>query len=216
MRLCLSFLPLLLLACSCVSAPPPVAQGFYPDLDDVVALVDEEGEAYCSGVTTRYGVLTAYHCVEEATEDVLVGLRSDYNELTNAWEVGYPAAVLRVSEEDDLALLDFRPLWFAEVARMQPPIGEPVTAVGHPGGLGYSAHRGIVASGVRYDSDRPQRWFQTDCGILPGMSGGPVFNDRGEVVGIVSFTLAGAMGLVPHPHLGGIVATEAVREFLEE
>jgi serine protease Do len=64
-------------------------------------------------------------------------------------------------------------------------IGEHVLAVGNPFGLGHTVTLGIVSAKSRtigaglYDD-----FIQTDASINPGNSGGPLFNWRGEVVGI--------------------------------
>jgi serine protease Do len=62
--------------------------------------------------------------------------------------------------------------------------GDGVFAVGNPLGLERSVSQGIVSSPNRVLDDRI--YVQTDAAINPGNSGGPLFNLRGEVVGVTS------------------------------
>lgn len=62
-------------------------------------------------------------------------------------------------------------------------VGDLIFAVGNPLGLERSVTQGIVSSTTRRMGNL--RMIQTDASINPGNSGGPLFNARGEVVGIV-------------------------------
>ncbi len=62
-------------------------------------------------------------------------------------------------------------------------VGDLIFAVGNPLGLERSVTQGIVSSTTRRMGNL--RMIQTDASINPGNSGGPLFNVRGEVVGIV-------------------------------
>jgi serine protease Do len=62
-------------------------------------------------------------------------------------------------------------------------VGDLVFAIGNPLGLERSVTQGIVSSTTRTMGNL--RLLQTDASINPGNSGGPMFNVRGEVVGIV-------------------------------
>jgi serine protease Do len=64
-------------------------------------------------------------------------------------------------------------------------IGDPVFAIGNALGLGTSVTSGIVSALNRNIMDTPYDDFiQTDAAINHGNSGGPLFNLRGEVIGI--------------------------------
>ena len=74
---------------------------------------------------------------------------------------------------------------------IEPIVGSPVGAYGHPFSLDYSGTRGIV-SGNRYRWGR--YWVQTDAAINSGNSGGPLINlDTGKVIGINSATYSKRM-----------------------
>jgi serine protease Do len=64
-------------------------------------------------------------------------------------------------------------------------VGEYVVAIGNPFGLGHTVTMGIVSAKGRTIGAGPEDDFiQTDASINPGNSGGPLFNLRGQVVGI--------------------------------
>ncbi len=66
-------------------------------------------------------------------------------------------------------------------------VGEWVVAIGSPFGFDHSVTAGIVsAKGRSLPSENYVPFIQTDVAINPGNSGGPLFNVRGEVVGINS------------------------------
>ena len=64
-------------------------------------------------------------------------------------------------------------------------VGESVVAIGNPFGLGNTVTTGIVSAKSRTIGAGPYDDFiQTDAAINPGNSGGPLFNTRGQVIGI--------------------------------
>ncbi len=69
-------------------------------------------------------------------------------------------------------------------------VGEEVTTIGNPlGELTFSQTSGIISAlnrTVTMSDGRQMNMIQTDCAINSGNSGGPLFNNHGEVIGIVS------------------------------
>jgi serine protease Do len=66
-------------------------------------------------------------------------------------------------------------------------VGEWVLAIGSPFGFDYSVTQGIVsAMGRNLPNDSYVPFIQTDVAINPGNSGGPLFNLKGEVIGVNS------------------------------
>src|SRR6516162_2680095 len=64
-------------------------------------------------------------------------------------------------------------------------VGDPVLTIGNPLGLGISVSAGIVSALNRDLQDTPfDSYIQTDAAINHGNSGGPLFNARGEVIGM--------------------------------
>lgn len=78
-------------------------------------------------------------------------------------------------------------------------VGEWVAAIGSPFGLDNTVTAGIVSAKSRaLPSEEYVPFIQTDVAVNPGNSGGPLFNMKGEVVGINSqifSTSGGFMGL---------------------
>ena len=75
-------------------------------------------------------------------------------------------------------------------------VGEWVMAIGNPFGLAQTVTVGIVSAKGRVIGAGPYDDFiQTDASINPGNSGGPLFNVKGEVVGINTAIVAGGQGI---------------------
>ncbi|MBW2450955.1 MAG: DegQ family serine endoprotease [Deltaproteobacteria bacterium] len=75
-------------------------------------------------------------------------------------------------------------------------VGEWLMAIGNPFGLEQTVTVGIVSATGRVIGAGPYDDFiQTDASINPGNSGGPLFNTRGEVVGINTAIVAGGQGI---------------------
>lgn len=70
------------------------------------------------------------------------------------------------------------------------PVGAPVFAVGHPLGLADSLSAGVVSAldrSIKAENGRTlQHLIQIDAAVNPGNSGGPLLNQAGQVVGIVT------------------------------
>jgi serine protease Do len=88
-------------------------------------------------------------------------------------------ALLRVKEAPG----DLHPVEIADSEEVD--IGEPVAAIGHPGGGGlWTLTTGTISS-KRRDSARDV--FQTDAAINPGNSGGPLLDEYSRLVGVNTF-----------------------------
>ena len=75
-------------------------------------------------------------------------------------------------------------------------VGEWVIAIGNPFGLEQTVTVGIVSAKGRVIGAGPyDNFIQTDASINPGNSGGPLFNARGEVVGINTAIIRGGQGI---------------------
>jgi serine protease Do len=114
-----------------------------------------------------------------------------------------PAKVVGKDPKTDLAVLKVeseKPLAFvrwgdSDAAR----VGDWVLAIGNPFGLGGSVSAGIISARGRNIEQGPyDNFLQTDAAINRGNSGGPMFNMKGEVVGINTaiFSPPGAGGSV--------------------
>lgn len=121
-----------------------------------------------------------------------------------------PAKLLYADSKKDLALLKISSPFvygYATLTREQVQIGQEVLAVGNPHGLPFSVSHGII-SAFRLDFDNGYAFTQDDVAINHGNSGGPLFNLRGELIGINTLKDDSGEGL------SFAVAPETIREFL--
>ncbi|KQV81094.1 hypothetical protein ASD15_12920 [Massilia sp. Root351] len=108
--------------------------------------------------------------------------------LTNKRE--YPAKVIGADPYTDVALLKIdasglQTVHAGDPARMEP--GEWVAAIGSPFGFDNSVTVGVVsAKGRLLPNGSYVPFIQTDVAVNPGNSGGPLFDTRGNVIGINS------------------------------
>jgi serine protease Do len=135
-------------------------------------------------VISEDGYIITNHHVIDAADTVLVRL-IDRRE--------YEARVIGTDKRSDLALLkvdarDLPVVTFGNPGELK--VGEWVVAIGSPFGLDYSVTAGIVSARGRSlptaENENYVPFIQTDVAINPGNSGGPLFNLKGEVVGINS------------------------------
>jgi serine protease Do len=104
--------------------------------------------------------------------------------------------VLAASPDHDLALVRVEAhglpvLLLGDSNAMKP--GDPVVAIGNPMGLESTVSNGLVSA--RRKVDGGVEVLQVSAPISPGSSGGPLLNDRGEVIGIATALLEGGQNL---------------------
>ncbi|MBL8396350.1 MAG: DegQ family serine endoprotease [Candidatus Accumulibacter sp.] len=125
-------------------------------------------------------ILTNAHVVDSADE-ILVRL-TDKRE--------FKARVVGADKRTDVALIKIEATGLPTVRLGDPNIlkvGEWVVAIGSPFGFDNSVTAGIVsAKGRSLPQENYVPFIQTDVAVNPGNSGGPLFNMKGEVVGINS------------------------------
>jgi serine protease Do len=86
-------------------------------------------------------------------------------------------------------------------------VGEQVFAIGSPLGLERTVTEGILSTKTRLLGG--ELYLQTTAQINPGSSGGPLFNMRGEVIGVTNMKITFGEGL------GFAIPVEAVKFFLD-
>jgi hypothetical protein len=154
-------------------------------LDAVVLL--QQGSGTCAGVRLDpERIATAYHCVAAGGRPLVTGRGGER-------AVGRVSAVDRA---DDLAIVRVAASSGATLPLgTAPPQGSPVWALGHPDGeepmlgllegtLRWSMSEGVVGA-------VGSRVLQVTAPVNPGNSGGPLLDEGGRVVGIVSRKLGG-------------------------
>ncbi len=137
-------------------------------------------------------VLTNNHVVDDA---VTLRVRFDDGRAFDAEIVGrdplVDVALLRIKGKVD----NLPSLRLGDSATMR--VGDWVVAIGNPFGLASSVSSGIISATERKIGAGPyDQFIQTDAAINPGNSGGPLFNLKGEVVGMNTaiFSSPGMMG----------------------
>ena len=134
-------------------------------------------------VLTKDGyIVTNYHVVKDAdTVKVTMYNGDEYEAKYVGGDEDYDIAVIKVEATE------LQPVTLGDSEKLN--VGDHVLAVGNPlGELTFSMSGGMVSSVNRAInvSGTPFNMIQTDASINPGNSGGPMFNQYGEVVGIVS------------------------------
>ena len=152
--------------------PPGPQQGPRPESRSLGSGFIISGDGY---------VLTNAHVIDGADEITV--------KLTDKRE--YKAKVIGADKRTDVALIKIEPsatlpaVKFADPSRLK--VGEWVVAIGSPFGFENTVTAGIVsAKGRSLPQENFVPFIQTDVAINPGNSGGPLFNMRGEVVGVNS------------------------------
>jgi len=135
-------------------------------------------------------ILTNSHVVEGAKEVIV----------TLADKQEYRAQIVGRDPKTDLAVLKVEPKGSVPAATMgdsdQLQVGDWVLAIGNPFGLSHTVTSGIVSAKGRVIGAGPyDNFIQTDASINPGNSGGPLYNMKGEVVGINTAIIPQGQGI---------------------
>jgi S1-C subfamily serine protease len=174
-----------------------------------MGLVSARGLGSGTIVSSDGAVLTAAHVVQTADR---VGVELQDGRL-------FLARVVASSPRGDVALLKIesppRDLVPARMGNSDSLMtGDEVVVIGAPYGLGYSLSVGHVSGRLtprQTVSGVPLEFIQTDAHISQGNSGGPMFNLRGEVVGVVSWILTQSGG---YEGLGFAVSANVAKRLL--
>ena len=137
-------------------------------------------------ILTNYHVISGYDKVTVATYD----------------QETYEASVIGYDESSDIAVLkidaeNLDPVTLGDSSKLR--VGDTVFAIGNPlGELTFSLTKGIVSAlsrNISTESGSSMSLIQTDCAINSGNSGGALFNDSGEVIGITNakYSASGSM-----------------------
>lgn len=126
-------------------------------------------------------IITNNHVIKNATK-ISINFKDE--------KKSYEAKVIGTDEKTDIALLrvdhpgKIKAVVLGDTDKLKQ--GDWVVAIGNPFRLGHTATAGIVSAKSRrvYEAGPYANFIQTDASINPGNSGGPLFNTRGEVVGV--------------------------------
>jgi S1-C subfamily serine protease len=167
------------------------AEDIYEKISPSVLTLEVEnfrGEKFVGSafLSVRPGLaVTAWHVVHDAKE---IQARFPGNK---------PVKVLGLVGKDegrDLAFLEIESTKEPDMklATVAPRVGTKVFVIGAPQGMDFSIADGLVSQLRDVDG---MRQYQLSCPISPGNSGGPVLNDNGEIVGVISWRRADAQNM---------------------
>jgi S1-C subfamily serine protease len=123
---------------------------------------------------------------------VIAGAASVQTKLTNG-NVLTLDTILGIDTDHDLVILESPSKGLPLILSSRiPEIGEDIIAIGNPKGLEGTLSTGIV-SGLR--NDKGSEYYQVTAPISPGSSGGPIVNEKGEVLGVSTFYVSGGQNL---------------------
>jgi S1-C subfamily serine protease len=167
--------------CPAANEPPP--QGAKPGQDERMKGAISVGSGVV--IDEKGTILTNWHVADSAPR-----LKVTFS---NGMEAD--ADVVGAQPQDDLAVIrarhvpdDLKPATLVSTGGLRP--GDEVVATGFPFAIGPSVTHGVV-SGLKREWDFPDgrkmtNLIQFDAAANPGNSGGPLVNNKGEVLGIVT------------------------------
>jgi serine protease Do len=136
-------------------------------------------------------IITNNHVIGDATEiEVRFSDKSKLIAYVVGKDLDTDLAILKVTADHPLPIARF-----GDSSDVR--VGQWVLAVGNPFGLDRTVTLGVV-SGIGRDNinlSRYENFIQTDASINPGNSGGPLFNVRGEIIGINTAIINFAQGI---------------------
>jgi len=164
----------------------------------VVRLQSEAGTGTGFFIHADGYVLTNAHVVKEA--DVIQGyigsspVIHEFELYASGDVIDLDLAILKLVDEATFKTLKF--------AKEVPELADTVMAIGNPKNLGISVSKGAL-------SRITEKEYQLDLTVNPGNSGGPVINESGDVIGVISYLLEEVQGI------GFAVNIKMIQSFLK-
>lgn len=187
--------------------PPNFVEAIGRTSPAIVAIGDEQG-LHGSGFRLANSrlIVTAAHVVKPLHSKPVI-----------TWnEKQWPARIIRVDAEMDLALLELEtdapmPGLTLSMRAVPPRAGEWIIVLGCPFGARATATVGIVSAepGAVLEPAALRTLLQLNAAVNPGNSGGPVMNLEGQVIGVANATIPGGYGLgfaIPVSELSNFLA----------
>lgn len=167
------------------------AEDIYKNTASKVAMIlsYKDGIPYSQGsgfFIDKNTLVTNFHCVAGADKIEF--------KITGDDEIYKGAKVVKASDDYDLAIISTKQDFpFVKIDSLgKEEVGSKVYAIGNPRGLEGTISDGIL-SGKR--DNEGIEYLQITAPISPGNSGGPVLNEKGEVIGVATFTFRNSQSL---------------------
>lgn len=141
---------------------------------------------FCTGfVVAPNIILTAHHCMSMPGT---FSMMDDFNLITIDNKKIEPVKILGFDFVKDYLFLEVNGLEDAEVLKFadKTDIGERVFTIGNVAGEGLAIREGIIAGETEDPNDPQIKYIRFSAAASPGNSGGPLLNEKGEIVALVS------------------------------
>lgn len=162
------------------------------------------------GISSNGIIVTNYHVIEGAKTIKVRGINSDFNKT-------YKAKVLVSDKNNDLALIQIDDYGFTSLGTIPftiktglAGVGENIFVLGYPlrASMGdeIKLTNGIVSSKTGFQGDITS--YQISAPVQPGNSGGPLFDNQGNLIGIINAKHTGAENAsygVKSSYLSGLI-----------
>jgi serine protease Do len=162
----------------------------------VVTIAIKKGEAQGGGtgfLVDEYGtIVTNHHVIEGAEYGKIKFLNgASYENIDvliddRAVDLAILSIDIKKPVEGGAPPTDVKPIRLGDSEKIA--VGERAIAIGNPLGLEHTLTDGLISARRLYEG---RQWIQISVPISPGNSGGPLFNMRGEVLGIITAQLGG-------------------------
>jgi len=216
---------LLFIAVLQINESPPVSPNYEAASDSVVILIHDHGMTSGVLISEDGYILT---CAHGGGAKFMYALRY-YDDMDIPLIVKYEElALVFMHKELDIAIykISAERIWtYSSFAEVIPEVGDEIFAIGTPVGRPYYISWGKLID-QKYDYDIGAGYLLHSASSNQGSSGGPLFNDRGEIVGInvaayaVVYTMAGYVSLIDGtyavqvidilPAIKGIIETDQI------
>ena len=175
-------------------SPKDLYLKLYPTSDDNIANSNSSsnfGSGTGFAISSNGIIVTNYHVIENAKTIKIRGVNSDFNKT-------YKAKVLVSDKNNDLALIQIDDYSFTSLGNIPytlktklANVGESIFALGYPlrAAMGdeIKLTNGIISSKTGFQGDITS--YQVSAPVQPGNSGGPLFDDNGNIIGIINAKL---------------------------
>lgn len=184
----------------------------YPTSSKNGNIVSEKEEWSGTGFALKNGyVVTNYHVIENAKSIFIQGIKGDFTPK-------YNATIIATDKYNDLALLQISDNSFSgfgsipyNVKTSVSDVGEEVFVLGYPltstMGDEIKLTTGVISSKTGFQGD--VSLYQISAPIQPGNSGGPLFDNKGNLIGIVNAKHKGA------ENVGYAIKTSYLKNLIE-
>ncbi len=192
--------------------PPKTIEQCVEDVSEAVVKVGSpEGTGSGFFINEQGYLITNYHVIEKETRIEVTVFKKAKDGFDK--EVFKNVRIAAINPFVDLALLQveqagdykFSYVYLGDIDALR--VGEQVFAIGNPLGLERTVTNGVVSTINR--AFEGLVYVQTNADINPGNSGGPLFNLRGEVIGVTN------MGYIFFGGLGFAIPVDYVKHFID-